>query len=72
MTEQLENVQDIKKLKEAIAKLPDRQRVALVLWMHEEKSYAELATELDLDVNAVKALLFRAKENLAKSMKEET
>jgi RNA polymerase sigma-70 factor (ECF subfamily) len=64
LTQQLETFNELEKLKESIAKLPDRQRVALVLWMSEEMSYAELAQELDINVNAVKVLLFRAKENL--------
>jgi RNA polymerase sigma-70 factor (ECF subfamily) len=66
-----EQGETLQKLKNAVAKLPDRQRVALVLWMEEEKSYAELAQELKINVNAVKVLLFRAKENVQKWMQED-
>lgn len=67
----LGRTQDLEKVKRALGKLPDRQRVALVLWMQEEKTYAELSTELKINVNAVKVLLFRAKENLRKFFKED-
>lgn len=66
LSDTLEKVNSIESLKEAIQQLPDRQRVALVLWMYEEKSYSELAQELGIAVNAVKVLLFRAKENIKK------
>ncbi len=65
----LQKAEDMKALKKAIDTLPDRQRVALILWMHEEKSYSELSVELGININAVKVLLFRAKENLEKALK---
>ena len=65
----LQKAEDMKALKKAIDSLPDRQRVVLVLWMHEEKSYSELAVEMGININAVKVLLFRAKENLEKALK---
>lgn len=68
---QMEFEQNLERLKVAVSRLPERQRVALVLWMHEEKSYSELSQELGINVNAVKVLLFRAKENIQKFMREE-
>jgi RNA polymerase sigma-70 factor (ECF subfamily) len=62
--QKLQDFTDINKLKLAIDKLPDRQRVALVLWLSEEMSYSEIAQELRINENALKVLLFRAKENL--------
>ncbi len=62
----------LQKLKAAVSQLPDRQRVALILWMEQEKSYSELAQEMKLNANAVKVLLFRAKENVQKLMKEDS
>jgi RNA polymerase sigma-70 factor (ECF subfamily) len=67
----IEKAQTLQALKAAVDKLPDRQRVALVLWMFEEKSYSELSVELKINVNAVKVLLFRAKENIEKYMLQE-
>lgn len=69
---QIETAEKMEKLKKTIAQLPDRQRVVLVLWMEKEKSYSELAQEMKLNVNAVKVLLFRAKENVHKLMKEDS
>jgi RNA polymerase sigma-70 factor (ECF subfamily) len=66
LEENLSRLQQLDLLKQAVDKLPDRQRQALVLFMFEEKTMSELATELGLQVNAVKALLFRARENVQK------
>jgi RNA polymerase sigma-70 factor (ECF subfamily) len=48
----------------AIAKLPDRQRAAIVLTYHEGLSNAEAAAILDTSVSSVEALLVRAKRAL--------
>jgi RNA polymerase sigma-70 factor (ECF subfamily) len=69
---ELSHGETLQKLKKAVAQLPDRQRIALVLWMEQEKSYSELAQEMNLNVNAIKVLLFRAKENVQKFMKEDS
>jgi DNA-directed RNA polymerase specialized sigma24 family protein len=57
---------------QAMDLLHDRQRAVLILWMQEEKSYEELAQEMKTHVGALKVLLFRAKENLAKIMQEDS
>lgn len=57
-------------VKAAVDSLPDRQRVAIVLWLQQELSYAEIAQAMDLNVNAAKVLLFRAKENIKKYVEE--
>lgn len=51
-------------LEAAIAGLPDRQRVALVLWAYEGASPAEVARALGLSPNAAHQLLHRAKQSL--------
>jgi RNA polymerase sigma-70 factor (ECF subfamily) len=61
-------IEDTNRLKKAIDQLPQRQRVILVLWMSEEKSYEDLAKEMYISLNAAKVLLFRAKENLQKML----
>jgi RNA polymerase sigma-70 factor (ECF subfamily) len=48
----------------AIAELPERQRVAVVLTYHEELSNAEVAALLDVSVGAVEGLLVRARQAL--------
>ncbi|GAB4168718.1 MAG: sigma-70 family RNA polymerase sigma factor [Terrimicrobiaceae bacterium] len=48
----------------AIAALPEKARMAVILRRYEEKSYEEIADILDLSLPAVKSLLFRAREEL--------
>lgn len=59
------NKEDLQRaVKEAIASLPENQRVAVILARYEELSYEEIAEALQVSLEAVKSLLFRAKENL--------
>ncbi|PYJ09410.1 MAG: RNA polymerase subunit sigma-24 [Verrucomicrobia bacterium] len=48
----------------AIARLPETQRMAVVLRRYDELSYEEIAEILDQSVPAVKSLLFRARTEL--------
>jgi hypothetical protein len=50
---------------EAIALLPERQRLALYLREWQQLSYSEIATALGTSEAAVETLLFRARESLA-------
>jgi RNA polymerase sigma-70 factor (ECF subfamily) len=52
----------------AIAKLPEAQRLAVILRRYEELSYEEIAETLDQSVSAVKSLLFRARTELRTSL----
>ena len=49
---------------EAVAQLPEMQRMALVLRRYEDLPYEEIARVLDLTIPAVKSLLFRARIDL--------
>ena len=49
---------------DAIARLPETQRLALVLRRYEDLPYEEIARVLDLTIPAVKSLLFRARNDL--------
>lgn len=51
-------------LKEAILKLPENQRMAIVLRHYNNLSYEEIANVINLTPQAVKSLIFRARENL--------
>ena len=51
-------------VQEAIARLGDNQRMALLLAKFEHCSYEEIATAMGLTVPAVKSLLFRARDQL--------
>lgn len=53
-------------LKKCIDELPDMQRAVVVLMIQDDLSYAELAKELKISVNACKVLIFRARQSLQK------
>ena len=52
----------------AVAALPLLQREALILFQYEELSMEEIATITGVDVGAVKARLFRARESLRRRL----
>jgi RNA polymerase sigma-70 factor (ECF subfamily) len=52
------------KVREAIAELPEKQQVAVVLNKYEGMSYAEIADTIGCSTMAVKSLLARARDNL--------
>ncbi len=57
--------QDVQKLKSLIAELPDKQRVALVMILSDDETpQSELAQQMGITVNAFKALVHKAKENI--------
>jgi len=55
----------------AVAKLPERYRLPLVLAYFSDASYDEIAAELGITRTHVGALLCRAKQTLRKNMSEE-
>jgi RNA polymerase sigma-70 factor (ECF subfamily) len=55
-------------IKRAIARLSPRQRAVFTLRHDEDRSLAEIAEVLDLDVGTVKAHLFRATEKLREEL----
>ncbi|MGE0076649.1 MAG: RNA polymerase sigma factor [Bacteroidales bacterium] len=57
-------------LKGAINKLPENQRVALILSRYQDLSYKEIAEVMEVSVSSVESLLFRAKTNLRKLILE--
>lgn len=57
-------------LKEAIEKLPEKYRRVIVMRHTQEKSYEEIAQELDLPLGTVKAHIFRARSLLYKSLRD--
>jgi RNA polymerase sigma-70 factor (ECF subfamily) len=55
-------------VRRAVAALPEAQRESLILFEYEELSLAEIAQVVGADVNAVKARLWRARQNLKKTL----
>ena len=54
----------IRTVQSAIASLPEKQRIAVILQRYEGLSYQEIADVLQTSVSAVESLLFRARESL--------
>ncbi|MDX1679841.1 MAG: sigma-70 family RNA polymerase sigma factor [Akkermansiaceae bacterium] len=52
----------------AIARLPEQQRLAVVLRRYEQMPYEDIAEVLDLSLSAVKSLLFRARTSLREAL----
>jgi len=61
--ELLKNEQ-VQKVRDAINKLPEKQRSALILREYEQLDYKAIAQILDLTVSSVKSLLFRARNSI--------
>ena len=55
-------------VKEAINSLPENQRMAVILARYEDMSYDEIAETMGMSLEAVKSVLFRAKENLKQAL----
>jgi RNA polymerase sigma-70 factor, ECF subfamily len=54
----------------AIHELPSPQRLAVLLYAHQDMSYEEIAQVLKTSVAATKSLLFRARETLRRQLNE--
>jgi RNA polymerase sigma-70 factor (ECF subfamily) len=59
------------RLERALAKLPERQRAAVLLRSEQGLDYEEIAGSLDTTVSSVKSLLHRARESLLAALAEE-
>lgn len=55
-------------VEEALARLPDHQRVPLVLYHFEELSYEDIAAKLEVSLSKVKTDIHRARLSLARSL----
>jgi RNA polymerase sigma-70 factor (ECF subfamily) len=53
----------------AIQKLPEKQRMAVILRRYEDLPYDEIGKILDLSLPAVKSLLFRARTDLREHLR---
>jgi RNA polymerase sigma factor (sigma-70 family) len=62
--------QRTKLLNAAIARLPEKYRKVIRLRHVEEKSYEEIAVQLNLPIGTVKAHIFRAREVLYRALKD--
>lgn len=56
-------------VQDAIDRLPERQRIALILSRYEGLSYQKIAETMSCSISSVESLLHRAKHNLAKRLR---
>jgi RNA polymerase sigma-70 factor (ECF subfamily) len=64
----LERDDVVREVRAAIARLPENQRMALLLAKYEELPYGEIAEVLGSSEKAVKSLIHRARESLRESL----
>jgi RNA polymerase sigma-70 factor, ECF subfamily len=58
-----------RKVQEAVAALPEKQRLAISLCQEDELSYEEIAEVLECSVSATKSLIHRGRETLKERLK---
>lgn len=68
--DEMMRMQRINMMKRIVSQLNDKYRIMIKLRFYEEKSYEEIATELNIPLGTVKAQLFRAKELLYGMLKK--
>lgn len=68
--QQMIHQEQLAQLRTAIGHLKDEQRTALVLYTFEDFSYNQIAEVMQCSLSKVESLIFRAKKNLAKEMKQ--
>jgi len=57
------------KIEEALADLPDNQRIAILLCRQDEFNYEQIAEVLGCSVSATKSLIHRGRETLKQKLK---
>jgi len=64
----LEQQETAAAVRAAVAALPSRQRMAVILSRFEGLSYEEIAAALECSISSVESLLFRARQTLARTL----
>ena len=67
---QLQNKEQSGILFSAIDKLPENQKTAFILHKMDDLSYAQIADIMNVSVSSVESLMFRAKQNLQKLLRD--
>jgi len=57
------------KIEQALAELPENQRLAMLLCRQDELSYEQIAEVLDCSLPATKSLIHRARETIKEKLK---
>jgi RNA polymerase sigma-70 factor (ECF subfamily) len=69
--ERLESDDEARRVRAAVARLPEKQRATLILKVYHELTHEEVAEVLGSSIGTVKANLFRAVDNLRRRVAEE-
>lgn len=69
-SEGLVQSETVRQVRDAIGKLPEHYRAALVLCEYEQMPYAQIAETLDASVPQIKTWIFRARRQLAEMLKD--
>ena len=69
-TDRAEMNEQMRRVRDAVAALPDRQREALALYAFDRMSYRDIGAVLGAPVNTVKTLIHRARAGVAAAMEE--
>jgi RNA polymerase sigma-70 factor, ECF subfamily len=64
----LERAELAVQVREAVSHLADRQRTALEMHQFQNRTYSEIAAEMDMSPKAAKSLLYRARNQLRESL----
>jgi RNA polymerase sigma-70 factor (ECF subfamily) len=64
------NKEMLHQLQAALNLLPEKQRLALLLFQEKGLSYEEIAKVFEASLSSTKSLIFRARETLKKHLKE--
>ena len=57
-------------IKKALSILPERQRIAIIFKIYDNRSYKEISEIMKISPKAVENLIYRARESMQKSLKE--
>jgi RNA polymerase sigma-70 factor (ECF subfamily) len=71
-SEEAQRAEQVEKVREAVASLPDRQRATLVLAYYQQLSYREVAATLGCSTGTVKTQMYRALRTLAERLPDVT
>ena len=69
-SDSLETQEQVQKVRQSVANLPERQRRAVILHRYEELSHAEISEVTGWSKSTVESLLVRAYKNLRKTLDE--
>lgn len=71
-SEEAQKAEQVEKVREAVASLPDRQRATLILAYYQQLSYREVAATLGCSTGTVKTQMYRALRTLAERLPDVT